>query len=214
MGASDADATPPVVQAPSARTVGPAAPPPTVQSVITTGPALPAEAEVTFYVGPAATKITIKDRNDSLELRRADRPFTVELETPQGISSVVSLELGADPEQNFAVDMRAPELRGEMKSTAERASRADQSSTNPSMTNQDLKDPFAAGKTSTLRIGTNPAVPPAEVYVDGRYVGKTPSPNVKITPGRHTVQFKWPGGKTIRKQIVVENGYAEIVKAG
>jgi hypothetical protein len=150
----------------------------------------------------------------SVDLLREDRPFTVELHSPQGVHSVVSLELGADPEQNFAVDMRPPPSTGEMESAASRAARADPPSANPPVTNQDLKDPFAANKTSTLRIGTNPGAPPAEIYVDGRYVGKTPRPSVRVTPGRHTVQFKWPVGKTIRKKIVVEDGRSLIVKAG
>ena len=74
--------------------------------------------------------------------------------------------------------------------------------------------PKSAAKTATLRIGTNPGVPPAEVYVDGRSVGKTPRPNVKVTPGRHTVKFKWPGGKEIKKSVTVASNASAIVKAG
>ena len=74
--------------------------------------------------------------------------------------------------------------------------------------------PKTAAKTATLRIGTNPGVPPAEVYVDDRFVGKTPRPSVKVTPGRHTVKFKWPGGKVIKKSVTVASGGSSIVKAG
>jgi hypothetical protein len=68
--------------------------------------------------------------------------------------------------------------------------------------------------TSTLRIGTNPGVPPAEVFVDGKRAGKTPIPGHKVTPGRHQVKFKWPGGKEIKKSVTVEDGGAQVVKAG
>lgn len=69
-------------------------------------------------------------------------------------------------------------------------------------------------KTATLRIGTNPGVPPAKVYVDGAYVGKTPQPSVKVTPGSHKVKFEWAGGKTVTQTATVGDSQSKLVKGG
>lgn len=62
----------------------------------------------------------------------------------------------------------------------------------PSAVFPDLADPFATG-VATLRLGTKPGSPPAKVSVDGKPVGTTPIVALKVSPGTHTVSFKWPG---------------------
>ncbi|MEM6994575.1 MAG: PEGA domain-containing protein, partial [Myxococcota bacterium] len=76
------------------------------------------------------------------------------------------------------------------------------------------RKPKAAAKTATLKIGTNMGVAPAKVYVDGKFVGNTPQGNVKVTPGRHTVKWVWPNGKTKSQSVVVPDNGSKIVKAG
>src|SRR5690606_14516653 len=61
-------------------------------------------------------------------------------------------------------------------------------------------------KTATLRIGTVAGVAPADVHVDGEYVGKTPRAAVSVPPGRHTVQYTWPDGREVRKTVEVADG--------
>jgi hypothetical protein len=70
------------------------------------------------------------------------------------------------------------------------------------------------GKTATLHIGTNRGVEPAEIYIDGVRRGKTPLPNLKVTPGRHTIKFRWPGGKEVTRRVEIADGGTEFVKMG
>jgi len=76
------------------------------------------------------------------------------------------------------------------------------------------RKPKPAAKTATLKIGTNMGVAPASVYVDGKFVGKTPQGNVKVTPGRHTVKWQWDNGKKITQSVTVADGQTKLVKAG
>lgn len=69
-------------------------------------------------------------------------------------------------------------------------------------------------KSSVLKIGTVSGVEPAKIYVDGEYIGETPLPKVRVTPGRHTIKYKWPDGREIKKTVSVDDGGSEIVKAG
>ena len=70
------------------------------------------------------------------------------------------------------------------------------------------------GKTATLAIAGKKGAPPAEVYVDGVRKGKTPLPAVRVTPGRHTVRFKWSDGKEVTRRVFVADGAREVVRAG
>lgn len=72
----------------------------------------------------------------------------------------------------------------------------------------------SAAKTSTLRIGTNAGVPPAKVYVDGKFVGTTPQFNVKVAPGRHKVKWRWTSGKEITQSVTIADGQIKPLKAG
>jgi serine/threonine protein kinase len=74
--------------------------------------------------------------------------------------------------------------------------------------------PPTTGKTATLHIGTNKGVEPAEIYIDGTRRGKTPLANIKVTPGRHTIKFKWPDGREATRRVDVPDGGTEIVKMG
>ena len=74
--------------------------------------------------------------------------------------------------------------------------------------------PPGVGKTATLHIGTNKGVEPAEICIDGVRRGKTPLANIKVTPGRHTIRFKWPSGKEATRRVDVPDGGTEIVKMG
>jgi hypothetical protein len=74
--------------------------------------------------------------------------------------------------------------------------------------------PPSVGRTATLHIGTNKGVEPAEIYIDGVRRGKTPLPNVKVTPGRHTIRFKWPSGREVTRRVDIGDGGTEFVKMG
>ena len=77
----------------------------------------------------------------------------------------------------------------------------------------ELKDPFS-GKPGILRIGTMSGVAPAEVYVDGKHVGRTPLAKVELEAGSHTVEFVWPNDKRVTKKVTVSAGGTAIVRGG
>lgn len=74
--------------------------------------------------------------------------------------------------------------------------------------------PPAAAKTATLKIGTNPGLAPATVYVDGKLAGTTPVPNFKVAPGKHKVKWRWPDGREVTMSVDISDGEAKLVKAG
>ncbi len=83
--------------------------------------------------------------------------------------------------------------------------------TEPPPHSSDLKNPFAP-KTATLHIGTHRGVEPAEVYIDGQHHGKTPLANVKVRPGRHTVQWRFADGRIVERSVDVGDGRTESLR--
>ncbi|HWB78329.1 MAG TPA: protein kinase [Nannocystaceae bacterium] len=71
-----------------------------------------------------------------------------------------------------------------------------------------------AAKTSTLRIGTNAGVAPAQVFVDGKLVGTTPIGGLKVSPGKHKVKWKWPDGREVTTSVDVADGEMKTIKNG
>lgn len=69
-------------------------------------------------------------------------------------------------------------------------------------------------KTATLRIGTNVGAAPAEVSVDGKYVGLSPQGELKVVPGKHEITWRWSDGRTVRKQVTVGAGQIQVARAG
>jgi hypothetical protein len=70
-------------------------------------------------------------------------------------------------------------------------------------------------KTATLKIGTNPGVPPAKVSVDGKPAGQTPVKALAVTPGKHTVKFTWDSGRSpVTETVTVGDGQTALVKGG
>lgn len=59
------------------------------------------------------------------------------------------------------------------------------------------------GKLSVL---TNIGTPYGSVYVDGKYIGDTPQPNILLPVGIHKVEVKRPGYKTKEKDIEIIEG--------
>lgn len=81
----------------------------------------------------------------------------------------------------------------------------------------DLKDPLAADATeddAVLRVGTRSGVAPAEVYVDGKHVGKTPLAKLVLEPGSHTVEFVWANGRRQLKKVTIRAGGTAVVRGG
>jgi eukaryotic-like serine/threonine-protein kinase len=69
-------------------------------------------------------------------------------------------------------------------------------------------------KTATLRIGTNPGVLPAQVFVDGKPVGTTPVGGFKVAPGKHKVKWKWTDGREVTMSVDVADGEVKLIKNG
>jgi hypothetical protein len=75
-------------------------------------------------------------------------------------------------------------------------------------------EPPEVAKTAVLRIGTSPGVPPAEVTVDGEPVGRTPVMSVEVTPGKHTVVFRFADRPSVTIEVVVADGETKVLKGG
>ncbi len=69
-------------------------------------------------------------------------------------------------------------------------------------------------KTSTLRIGTNPGVLPAQVFVDGKLVGTTPIGGFKVSPGKHKVKWKWSDGREVTMSVDIADGETKLIRNG
>lgn len=76
----------------------------------------------------------------------------------------------------------------------------------------DMKNPF--GDRTVLRIGTNAGVGAAQVYVDGKLVGTTPLGDVRVSPGRHKVKWRWPDGREVTQSVEIDAGKTRLMKAG
>ena len=72
----------------------------------------------------------------------------------------------------------------------------------------------AVAKTSTLRIGANSGVTPAQVFVDGKLAGVTPISGLKVTPGKHKVKWKWSDGREVTMSVDLADGETKVIKAG
>ncbi|MCA9683921.1 MAG: PEGA domain-containing protein, partial [Myxococcales bacterium] len=66
-------------------------------------------------------------------------------------------------------------------------------------------------KTAELKIGVAPGNPPADVYVDGRKMGRSPQ-FVKVTAGSHTVKWKWDDGKSDTQKVSVGDKEVKLLK--
>jgi len=125
----------------------------------------------------------------------------VPVEFTGSAEQVIRTVLAQDPAATVeGAEAGSPEGEGEGAATGER---------------RGSKRPRGRGaRTAILRIGTDAGVPPAQVFIDGKLVGKTPRPEVLVTPGRHTVTYRWPDGREVKKTITVADGGVEVVKGG
>lgn len=64
-------------------------------------------------------------------------------------------------------------------------------------------EPVKAVKTGWLSVRTEP---PAEIYVDGRYVGDAPATRVELTNGSHTLECRSPRFETYRETLNITAG--------
>jgi hypothetical protein len=59
-----------------------------------------------------------------------------------------------------------------------------------------------------------PGNPPATVSVDGKAVGMTPVPGLKVSPGKHKIHWKWGDGREFKQAVDVGDGETQTVKGG
>ncbi len=114
-------------------------------------------------------------------------------------------------------DPRKLDFRGDLKNPFE--GRGDEDD-DGAASSRDLKDPFdsspapAAKRTSRLRIGVNPGLPPAKVTVDGAAVGTTPIANLRVAPGVHRIRWDWNDGRVFEQRIEIDDGETMLVRGG
>jgi serine/threonine protein kinase len=71
--------------------------------------------------------------------------------------------------------------------------------------------PKPKAKTAELKIGSAPGRPPATVWVDNQKQSKPTPVTVMVTPGPHTIKWKYPDGKTETRKITAVDG-AQVIK--
>ncbi|MEE9383817.1 MAG: serine/threonine-protein kinase [Nannocystaceae bacterium] len=67
-------------------------------------------------------------------------------------------------------------------------------------------------KTATLKIGTEPGLPPAAVFVDGAKASSRTPFKLSVRPGSHRIEWRWPDGKTHTRTVLVDDGHSKLVK--
>jgi len=80
------------------------------------------------------------------------------------------------------------------------------SATPPNDDTDEPEDP--AGEHGLVHFNS---MPPAEVFVDGRRMGRTPLTGVKLAPGMHAVVFRAPGLAAATRSVKVEAGKTRVV---
>jgi hypothetical protein len=70
----------------------------------------------------------------------------------------------------------------------------------------------ALPKNATLKIGTNPGLPPATIIVDGKSQGKKPVAVVKVSAGKHKIQWKWDDGKKDTQTITIAANETKVLR--
>ena len=72
--------------------------------------------------------------------------------------------------------------------------------------------PKPKAKTAEIKIGSGPGLPPATVWVDGQKQAKPTPVTVMVTPGTHTVKWKYPDGKSTSKKVTAADKSSQVVK--
>lgn len=67
-------------------------------------------------------------------------------------------------------------------------------------------------KTAEIKIGSGPGLPPATVWVDGEKQSKPTPVTVMVAPGKHTIKWKYPDGKTATKSVTAADKSSQVVK--
>jgi hypothetical protein len=63
--------------------------------------------------------------------------------------------------------------------------------------------PRKAPPTETVRVAIESDPPGADVSVDGAFVGNTPLPDFRLTPGQHDIELRKPGFATWVRRLTV-----------
>lgn len=70
----------------------------------------------------------------------------------------------------------------------------------------------AKAKTAEIKIGSGPGLPPATVFVDGEKQAKPTPVTVMVSPGKHTIKWKYPDGKTVSKSVTAADKSSQVIK--
>ncbi len=172
------------------------------KKVALTVTATPAEAKLALVAGDQTTDIT--------------SPYTLDREpgvtyklkgTADGYAEkTVDIAFDGKAEQTITLTLdKAAEVGGTTPDPTPEVKKGGGSKPKPK--------PKPKPKTSELKIGVNPGLPPADVYIDGKKAGKTIL-KVKVTPGSHTVKWKWSDGKSSSQKVSVADGASKVIKGG
>ena len=67
-------------------------------------------------------------------------------------------------------------------------------------------------KTAEIKIGSGPGLPPATVFVDGEKQAKPTPVTVMVSPGKHTIKWKYPDGKQVSKSVTAADKSSQVIK--
>lgn len=181
----------------------------------------PPEASVRLWA--EGEGVEIGSDGDRYSLRReAGVAYEVEASAPGYIARRIPLPLSPDADQEVRLSLVPdPSAPSQPPPTAVKRPRSpdldDPFASSKPRRIRDLKDPFASrsedeAEPGRLRIGTEAGVSPAVVFIDGKRKGMTPLMNVKVSPGRHKVEFRFPDGTVDVMMVKIGAGETKTIK--
>lgn len=137
-------------------------------------------------------------------------PLSFDGSNPQNVALTLLADSNAQVaavDGNAAADADEPDDAAEAAAPRPRPRPSSSRSSRPS-----TPKPSGGAKTAELKIGTEPGLPPAAVFIDGAKASSRTPLKVKVSPGTHTIEWRWPDGKRHQRKVTVDDGQSKLVK--
>ncbi|TPV93097.1 MAG: PEGA domain-containing protein [Myxococcales bacterium FL481] len=136
-------------------------------------------------------------------------PLSFDGSNPQNVE--LKLAPHAEPGAVEAAEAETEPKRS--RTPAPKRARPASSSSRPSSAARPAAKPVSeAAAAAELKIGTEPGLPPAAVFIDGKEASSRTPLKVNVTAGSHTIEWRWPDGKRYQRTITVDEGQSTLVK--
>lgn len=179
-----------------------------VKLVVTTKPS---RAKLTLFVdgeptalGRGSTEHPIKRKQHARYELEADANGYTKTKTP--------IEFGVEAVKHIKLELESS--RDPTSAKGKTKTKTKSSGSSKSKSKSSSSGSSSAAKTATLKVGTEPGLPPAAVYLDGKRVADRTPVTLPVTPGPHKIQWVWKGGKRDNQRVVVKSGRTQLIKGG